>query len=111
MEKSYLIFLKDYDIICLLNERIPKLIKQRNIDYHIQRNKCKNIHYQEIIQTFKKLTEKRDNSKYVSFIQPIFPFYYGSTVFVNHAIKIYEKKCKCVVRDSNPGHQLGRLIC
>ena len=59
MEKSYLIFLKDYDIIRLLNEKIPKLIKQRNIDYHIQRNKYKNIHYQEIIQTFKKLTEKK----------------------------------------------------
>lgn len=93
MKKSYLVFLKDYDIICLLNERIPKLIKQKNIDYHINRNRYKDIYYQEIIQTFKKLTEKRGNSKYVSFIQPIFPFYYGNTVFVKHAIKIYEKNC------------------
>ena len=91
MEKSYLIFLKDYDIITLLNEKIPKLIKQRNIDYHIQRNKYKNIHYKELIQTFQKLTEKRNNLKNVSFIQPIYPFYSRNTVLVKHAIKIYEK--------------------
>jgi hypothetical protein len=99
METSSLRFLKDYDIITILNEEVPKSREKFAIEFHsnLYNNKLNNndnyffkIH---IDNTFWKINEKRVLSMNVSFIQPCYPFYtcpITKKLYVNHAIKVYE---------------------
>ena len=86
MNNSYLQYLKDYDVIQMLNEYVIISKNEYNIKYHIERYKINNI--------FNKISTKREKNINVSFLQPIYPFYYSyskNLFMVKHAIKIYEK--------------------
>ena len=99
MNNSPLRYLNDYDIISILNEIVPK---KYNFEYHKNRFKNKNTkynlncgNYSKINSIFQNINIIRLKCKNVSFIQPVFPFYYrGNTFCVKHAVNIYEKISK-----------------
>ena len=97
MTKLYLRYLNDYDIIQLLNEKVPILIKQKNIEYHIERYNLRenNILKKKLDYGFLLLSYKRKKSMNVSFLQPIYPLHYCSEknkILVKNAIKTYENE-------------------
>jgi len=99
MTKLFLRYLTDNDLIEMLNEKVPILIKQNNIKYHINNyEKNKNNPYKKNLDlVFISLTKQRELSLNVSFLQPIYPFFYCSKrkkILVYKAIDIYEKKLK-----------------
>ena len=106
MTKLYLRYLKDYDIIQMLNERIPEIIKKKNLEYHNERynyRKNQNSPYWELYlkkrcldEGFWIMTLYRQKYINVSFIQPCYPFYITpkNRLNVKHAIKIYEEYSK-----------------
>ena len=99
MENSPLRFLKDYDIIIILNNLVPKSKQEMAKKYHMDLyyNRLFNNNYfskLHVDNTFWKINEKRNLSKYVSIIQPEYPFYNNlitKKLDVKHAIRIYEK--------------------
>ena len=96
MEKSPLRFLKDYDIITILNELVPKSRMKYNINYHNNlynnRNKYDNYMNKLIINSvFLNIMKKRELCRNLSFISPIYPFYNNGGFKVNHAVNIYER--------------------
>ena len=102
MNNSYLQYLKDYDVIQMLNEYVIISKNKFNIKYHVERYKNKdNIIYNynvliinKINNIFNKISTMREKNINVSFLQPIYPFYYSyskNLFMVKHAIKIYEK--------------------
>ena len=95
MNNSPLRFLKDYDIITILNELVPKSRIKYNINYHNNlynnRNKYDNYMNKLIINSvFLNIMKKRELCRNVSFISPIYPFYNNGGFKVDHSINIYE---------------------
>tara|TARA_B100001027_G_scaffold206077_1_gene169368 strand:+ start:427 stop:741 length:315 start_codon:yes stop_codon:yes gene_type:complete len=98
MENSPLRFLKDNDIITIINEEVPKSRKKMDIKYHMNRynNKEYNLskkYFEEMNKVFKYMTIIRNNNIRVSFIQPIFPFHCNvqtNILNVKYSIKRYE---------------------
>ena len=99
MENSPLRFLKDNDVIIMINEEVPKSRERFALVFHLNlyNNKLNNnLNYflkVHIDNTFWKINEKRVLSMNVSFIQPSYPFYtcpITKKLDVNHAIKVYE---------------------
>lgn len=98
MENSPLRFLKDNDVITIINEEVPKSRKKMDIKYHMNRynNKEYNLskkYFEEINKVFKYMTIIRNNNIKVSFIQPIFPFHCNvktNILNVKYSIKRYE---------------------
>ena len=100
MDNSPLRFLKDYDIITVLNEEVPKSREKFAREFHsnLHNNKLNNndnyffkIH---IDNTFWKMTQKRILNEKVQFMTPVYPFYncpISNELDVNHAIRIYEE--------------------
>ena len=99
MENSSLIFLKDNDIITIINEEVPKSRTKFAREFHINMYKDKlhkNYNYFlkiHLDDRFWKINEKRIQSMNVSFIQHSYPFYTCpiTKLDVNHAIKVYEE--------------------
>ena len=100
MEKSPLRFLKDFDIITILNEEVPKSREKFAREFHsnLYRDKLNNNHNYfskiHIDDTFWKMTMKRMLSENVSFMSSVYPFYNcpdTNTLDVNHAIQTYEE--------------------
>ena len=98
--KSYLNYLNDYDLILYLNQNIPLLVKQIIKQYHINRyenRKMYNLLFNNklnIDKTFIYIENIRNTNKNLSFIPPIYPFYYSENkkiFIVKNAINIYEK--------------------
>ena len=99
MENSPLRFLKDNDVIIIINDEVPKSIQRLSREFHLNLYNDKlnnNLNYflkVHIDNTFWKINEKRVLSMNVSFIQPSYPFYtcpITKKLDVNHAIKVYE---------------------
>ena len=98
MENSPLRFLKDNDIITIINKEVPKSRKKIDIKYHINRynNKEYNLskkYFEEMNKVFKYMTIMRNNNIRVSFIQPIYPFHSNiqtNILNVKYSIKKYE---------------------
>lgn len=102
MTKLFLRYLNDYDLIEFLNEKVPILIKQNNINYHINNyEKYGNNPYKKNLDfVFSSLSLKREKIMNVSFLQPIYPFYYCSQrkkILVDKAVDIYEKNLKDII--------------
>ena len=80
METSPLRFLKDYDLITILNEEVPKSRERFAREFHLNLHKDKlnnnyNYFYKvHIDNTFWKMTKKRMLSEKVSFMRSIYPF-------------------------------------
>ena len=99
METSPLIYLRDFDLITILNKEVSKSRAEFAREFHSNlykdklyrnRNYYLKIHLDD---TFWKINEKRVLSMNVSFIQPSYPFYtcpITKKLDVNHAIKVYE---------------------
>ena len=99
MENSPLRFLKDNDIITIINKEVPKSRTKFARKFYINMYKdrlYKNYNYYlkiHLDDRFWKINEKRVLSMNVSFIQPSYPFYtcpITKKLDVNHAIKVYE---------------------
>ena len=99
MENSPLRFLKDNDVIIMINEEVPKSKERLSREFHsyLYKNKLNNnLNYffkVHIDNTFWKMTQKRDLIDNVSFIQPSYPFYCcpdTNKLDVNHAVNICE---------------------
>jgi len=99
MENSPLRFLKDNDVIIMINEEVSKSRERLSREFHINMYKDrlhKNNNYFlkiHLDDRFWKINEKRVLSMNVSFIQPSYPFYtcpITKKLDVNHAIKVYE---------------------
>lgn len=99
MENSPLRFLKDNDVIIMINEEVPKSRERLSREFHsyLYNDKLNNnLNYffkVHIDNTFWKINEKRIQSMNVSFIQHSYPFYtcpITKKLDVNHAIKVYE---------------------
>ena len=99
MENSPLRFLKDNDVIIMINEEVPKSRERLSREFHINMYNDKlnnNLNYFfkiHIDNTFWKMTQKRILSDNVSFMRSIYPFYNcpeTNKLDVNHAINIYE---------------------
>ena len=100
METSPLRFLKDFDLITILNEQVPKSREKFAREFHSNLYKDKlnnngNYFYKvHIDDTFWKMTKKRNLSENVSFMRSIYPFYncpITKQLDVEHAIRIYEE--------------------
>ena len=100
MENSPLRFLKDYDVITILNELVPKSRERFAREFYLKlyMNKLNNNDNYflklDIDQTFWKMTQKRKLNEKVSFLTPVYPFYncpISNQLDVNHAIRIYEE--------------------
>ena len=99
MENSPLRFLKDNDVIIMINEEVPKSRERLSREFHsnLYNNKLNNnLNYffkVHIDNTFWKMTQKRNLSENVSFMLSIYPFYncpVTNKLDVNHAVNIYE---------------------
>ena len=99
MENSPLRFLKDNDVIIMINEEVPKSRERLSREFYSNLYNDKlnnNLNYflkVHIDNTFWKMTQKRDLSENVSFMQSIYPFYNcpeTNKLDVNHAVNIYE---------------------
>ena len=100
MENSPLRFLKDNDVITMINEEVPKSRERLSREFHLNmyNNKLNNnLNYflkVHIDNTFWKMTQKRNLSENVSFMRSIYPFYncpITKQLDVEHAIRIYEE--------------------
>ena len=99
METSPLIYLRDFDLITILNKEVLKSRTKFAREFHLNLFKDKlyknrNYYFKiHLDDTFWKINEKRIISMNVSFIQPSYPFYtcpITKKLDVNHAIKVYE---------------------
>lgn len=101
METSPLRLL-DYDVSQMLNDEILKSKYIFNMKYYINRYNKKEYYlshkyFEELNNSFKYMTKMRNNNIKVSFIQPIYPFYYNvhtKILNVKYSIRIYEDSKK-----------------
>ena len=100
METSPLRFLKDFDLITILNKEVSKSRERIARQFHLNLYKDKldnngNYFFKvHIDNTFWKITQKRILNEHVSFLPPVYPFYncpISNQLVVEHAIRIYEE--------------------
>tara|TARA_A100001015_G_C14653329_1_gene580090 strand:+ start:129 stop:464 length:336 start_codon:yes stop_codon:yes gene_type:complete len=99
MEKSPLRFLKDYDIITMINNEVISSKRKLTRIFHINTYKDR-IHnnnnlFKKILidDTFWRINKERIKNKHVVIIPPEFPFINNSdnSINVKHAIRIFQK--------------------
>ena len=100
MENSSLRFLKDYDVIEILNKEVPKSREKFAREFHLNLyndylNNNDNYYNKIYIDnTLSKMTQTRILNEKVSLVESIYPFYQcpiTKTLKVSHAIETYEE--------------------
>ena len=100
MENSSLRFLKDYDVIEILNKEVPKSREKFAREFHLNLyndylNNNDNYYNKIYIDnTLSKMTQTRILNEKVSSVESIYPFYQcpiAKTLKVSHAIETYEE--------------------
>tara|TARA_B100000035_G_C20826501_1_gene476684 strand:- start:92 stop:394 length:303 start_codon:yes stop_codon:yes gene_type:complete len=97
MEHSPFLLYLDYDIFELINQEVIKsknrLTKEYYYNLYINRL-YKNDNFFKKIKVdliFQKITKKRNLTRNVSFVQPLYPFYFKNKILnVKNAIKTCE---------------------
>ena len=99
MERSPLRFLKDFDIITMINEEVPKSKRKFARIFHenLYKDRLNNNYnfFEKILidNTFFCIDRQRVRNTQVAMIPPEFPFINNSdkSINVKHAIQIYHK--------------------
>ena len=109
MEHSPLCYLKDFDVITMINEEIPKSKQKLARIFHENLYKDKlnnnNNFFDKILidDTFWKINRQRVENIDVSMIPPEFPFINNAdnSINVKHAIQVYQKYLLDVEEESH----------
>ena len=99
MERTPLRFLKDFDIITMINEEVPKSKRKFTRIFHenLYKDRLNNNYnfFEKILidDTFWKINRQRIENIDVSMIPPEYPFINNSdkSINVKHAIQVYQK--------------------